>query len=288
MKTGLISNRLWVNPWNDRETIEEKLFFVLRLGVALCFIGHGAWGLIGKAGWLPFFDLFSIPENISWSLMPLIGIMDIAVGILALVRPTKGLLLWAAFWTLFTAALRPCAGMGMSEFFERAGNFGIPLAFLWITNSLSIQGNWARELKASSLDLHNKSVSFDWLLKLSIASLLMGHGGLALFQNHPVLTKHFAFFGFPSEGNEIFIFGIFEMALGLSVLIWSHSRALLFFVLIFKLATEAVHPIAGNPLDIFETIERGGDYVLPILLLIGITNEKHSSGQTISTGVQVV
>ena len=37
------------------ETLHRQLHWVLRISVALCFIGHGTWGIITKAGWLPFF-----------------------------------------------------------------------------------------------------------------------------------------------------------------------------------------------------------------------------------------
>jgi hypothetical protein len=34
---------------------ESTLFLVLRIAAAICFIGHGAFGIITKAGWLPYF-----------------------------------------------------------------------------------------------------------------------------------------------------------------------------------------------------------------------------------------
>lgn len=257
-------------------SLEEKLFFLLRLGVAVCFIGHGAWGIIGKEGWLPFFQVFFLSENMSWTFMPLIGVMDILIGLMAFFIPTKGLLVWATVWTLFTAALRPSAGLGMSEFFERAGNFGVPFAFLWITNSFYSNQKWWTKLNASSIHLSKNLPSFELILKICLASLLMGHGGLALFQDHPVLTKHFHYFGLPSGGIEMKLFGVFEMILGISVLFFSHIKAFLFFIFIYKLGTELVHPLAGNTVDIFETIERAGDYILPLLLIVRYSSHTSS------------
>ena len=47
--------------------------------------------------------------------MPLVGVLDLAVAALLLVRPLLPLLLWCVAWTVFTAALRPLSGMGMGE-----------------------------------------------------------------------------------------------------------------------------------------------------------------------------
>jgi len=38
------------------------LHWILRVAVAGCFIGHGAFGLITKAAWVPYFAIFGIPE----------------------------------------------------------------------------------------------------------------------------------------------------------------------------------------------------------------------------------
>jgi len=64
------------------------------------------------------------------------------------------------------------------------------------------------------------------------------------------------------------MFGGFEMALGLLVYLRPKTAGLMWFVLFYKLITEFIHPIAGQPRDIFETIERMGDYILPILLVV--------------------
>ena len=35
--------------------IERKLHWLLRVGVVGCFIGHGAYGLLTKEAWVPYF-----------------------------------------------------------------------------------------------------------------------------------------------------------------------------------------------------------------------------------------
>jgi hypothetical protein len=57
--------------------------------------------------------------------------------------------------------------------------------------------------------------------------------------------------------------GWFECALGLLVLAWP-GRGVLVFVFAWKLGTEALRPLAGEP--IWEFIERGGSYGAPLAL----------------------
>ena len=104
--------------------------WILRVAVAACFIGHGAFGIITKAAWLPYFAIFGIPEAWAWRLMPVVGAVDISVGVLTLIQPVRAVILYMAFWGFQTACLRPLAGQGMWELLERAGNYGVPLAFL--------------------------------------------------------------------------------------------------------------------------------------------------------------
>lgn len=265
---SLLKSKSWINPFSSSYSLEEKLFFLLRFGVLGCFVGHGAWGIIGKDGWLTFFNVFYFPESLSKTFMPLIGVMDITIGIWSFYRPNRAVLLWAATWTIFTAALRPSAGLGMSEFFERGGNYGVPLAFLWVTGGFIVRNGWWKTLTIADMNLKSRGVQFEHITRLCLALLLIGHGGLALFNDHPVLIKHFTYFGIPTHGIEMRVFGGFEMALGLLVYLRPKTSGLIWFVLFYKLVTEFIHPIAGNPRDIFETIERMGDYILPILLVV--------------------
>ena len=115
---------------------------ILRGGAALCFIGHGAFGFITKAAWLPYFAIFGIPEAWAWRLMPVVGAVDISVGVLTLVQPVRAVILYMAFWGFQTACLRPIAGQGMWELLERAGNYGVPLAFLCLLGAGRSLADW--------------------------------------------------------------------------------------------------------------------------------------------------
>jgi hypothetical protein len=74
--------------------------------VRRCFVGHGAFGSITKKAWVPYFGVWGIPELWAWRLMPVVGVVDIAIGVLVLFAPVRAVF----FWGLQTAALRPLAG----------------------------------------------------------------------------------------------------------------------------------------------------------------------------------
>ena len=119
----------------DTRQLQGKLELLLRVAVAAEFIGHGAFGVIGKEGWLPYFDVLGIGESAAWHLMPMQGCIDITLGIVLLVSPMRGPLAFMAAWGLFTAALRPLAGEGIWKLVERSYNYGIPLLLLLLYRS---------------------------------------------------------------------------------------------------------------------------------------------------------
>jgi len=94
----------------DRKTLQTQLHWTLRVTVALCFIGHGTWGLITKSGWLPFFASQGIEPELAWTLQPLIGAFDIVMALLLLRKSNRAILIWMFLWALWTAMLRPLAG----------------------------------------------------------------------------------------------------------------------------------------------------------------------------------
>src|SRR5262245_33658936 len=56
--------------------------------------------------------------------------MDVGLGMMTAVVPVRVVLLHLTIWGLWTGALRPLSGEAVWECFERAGNYGVPLAFL--------------------------------------------------------------------------------------------------------------------------------------------------------------
>ena len=109
---------------------DKKIYYTLRFAAAMCFIGHGSFGMIGKQIWYNYFAVFGISHSTGHILMPLMGALDVLMGISLLIYPTKIVLWWLVIWGIVTAMLRPLSGEPFGEFIERAGNFGAPLALL--------------------------------------------------------------------------------------------------------------------------------------------------------------
>jgi hypothetical protein len=149
------------------------LHWNLRLAVAACFIGHGAFVIITKLAWLPYFAVFGIPESWAWRLTPVVGAVDVAVGTLTLFQPVRAVILYMTFWGLQTACLRPLAGQGLRELLERAGNYGGP------SPSSSCSGraaDWFSRRPAPLLT-EERARATGWILRVTTALLLIGHGG---------------------------------------------------------------------------------------------------------------
>ncbi len=269
--------RTFVNPFASSISLEERLFFLLRFAILGCFIGHGIWGLLGKTAWLSFFEVFFFPAPISQSLMPLVGVMDIFVGVSIFFFPTRAILIWAAFWTVFTALLRPSAGMGMSEFFERAGNYGPPIAFLFMIGWSQFREKAFQRIQWRDLNWNDGFNSLEKILRWSLVALLIGHGGLSFFNENALITKHLEFLGFAVDSTALKVFGAFEMLLGVVVFFVPRLPGLMIFILSYKLFTEMLHPIVGQHRDMLETIERMGDYIIPIMLLVMYSTSRKSS-----------
>jgi hypothetical protein len=241
------------------------LHWILRVAVAACFIGHGAFGVITKAAWLPYFALVGIPEPWAWRVMPLVGAIDITVGALTLVRPRRAIVLYMAFWGFQTACLRPLAGQGVWELLERAGNYGVPVAFLILVGRGRTLADWFSPRPGPALT-PRRATAIASVLRVTTALLLIGHGGFD-FAMGKDWTAYAAGIGIsPSavSSHPLRPFaGLLEATLGLLVLAWP-TRGLLLVVCGWKLASESLRPLAGEP--IWEFIERGGSYGAPLAL----------------------
>ncbi len=111
----------------------KKMEWVLRIGTAGAFFGHGMFALQGKEGWFKYFEAVGIsnPETILILLL-LVGILDVALAVLVLVKPIKVALLWMAFWGLVTALIRwPIGPDPIWDFVERWANWAAPLALYY-------------------------------------------------------------------------------------------------------------------------------------------------------------
>jgi len=241
--------------------------WALRVGASGCYVGHGAFGVITKAAWLPYFGFVGIPEAVAWRLMPLIGAGDIAVGILTLLRPMPVVLLYMTVWSVWTALLRPFTGEGWWEFLERAGNYGVPLALLYWSQPGPRFRDWFSIIPVSTArPAHPERLA--WILRITTATLLIGHGGFGAFCMKAAWVDYFGATGVTPQmiqaASLIARLGWFEIALGLLVLAWP-ATGVLIFVFVWKVGTELLRLLVGEPF--WEVIERGGSFAAPLALL---------------------
>lgn len=249
----------------------DKLEWILRWSVGLCYIGHGFWGAVSKPEWVGLITPMGFSEHAAWLLLPFIGWADILLGVLLIMKP-RSLLLWKAFlWAAFTPFLRPLAGLSWFEVPERAGNFGIPLAFIVLATGMGAMPHvWkgfelSREPERKLSDATIRKVRL--ILQISIGILFLGHGGLVAVAQKDLFVKHFAWLGLHATPDFLVAFGSFEMIVG-AWIAFRPSIPLLWFALFWKIATEILHPLAGRPVDFFETVERWGDYGGCVALLL--------------------
>jgi hypothetical protein len=232
------------------------------------FVGHGAFGILTKQGWVPYFGVYGIPEVWAWKLIPLVGSVDILLGTLALVAPIRAALLYMAFWGLFTASLRPSAGEGWWEFFERAYNFGVPFLMLWVHGFGTTRASWFRVITQVPRFTVIWAERYQLALRGIMASMLIGHGGFGLVMGKQNLLRFyevagFGVFGVPLPTVSAMIGGL-EIVLGV-LCVAVTSPAFFLFVFVWKLGTELLYVPAQAYGAWWEVIERGGSYAAPLL-----------------------
>ncbi len=280
----------------DRTTLQTQLHWTLRVTVALCFIGHGTWGLITKSGWLPFFASQGIEPELAWTLQPLIGAFDVIMALLLLRKSNRAILIWMFLWALWTAMLRPLAGnldkpvevtegqwvveireearpdkTQTWEFWERAGNWGPPFMLLVMGGAFALSrkdllgGYEEPEITDSTID------TIFFLCKLCLALLLIGHAGFGFAVQKQMLIDHWQSIGVKADATFISQIGYAELGLGILIFL-APVRPLVFLALGWKLFTEFLYVPADTVtgmgiVNIFEWIERWGDYGIPLVML---------------------
>jgi len=125
---------------------KNLITWILRIAVAGEFIGHGFFALQGRKAWVEWFSIFGISDvGTATMLLFLIGLMDIALAILILIKPIRIVLLWMVFWGFWTALMRPISGESIFEFVERWANWGAPLALLLLIGWPKNLREWFKE-----------------------------------------------------------------------------------------------------------------------------------------------
>ena len=108
--------------------------WILRIGIFGTFLGHGVFAVMVKEGWIKYFLAVGISDPTARMLLPLIGMMDILVALTVLLKPMRGVLVWATVWAGITALIRPISGEPIWDFVERSANWAAPLALVYLIN----------------------------------------------------------------------------------------------------------------------------------------------------------
>ena len=249
---------------------QQKVHYALRIASALCFIGHGAFGIITKAAWLNYFGVFGIGHTLSYQLMPVVGLLDILFGILILVYPVRAAILWLVIWGFVTALLRPLSGEPVFEFLERFGNFGTPLALLILSGGIgrNIKDLFSPIKIKDSIDVKTWA-NVVIVLRFVVFFVFIGHGFLNLMEKTSLVNQYIGL-GFIHTAETAQIIGAFEIVAALSVLLRS-IRPFLLVLFIWKIGSELFYP----QYELFEWVERSGSY--GAILALWLTLEAFSA-----------
>ena len=237
------------------KTKSHSLHYIFRIACAMCFIGHGAFGIITKAVWCNYFGVFGIGPDVAYQLMPLVGMMDITFGTLLLIYPLRVAAGWLVVWGLFTALLRPLSGESFGEFFERAGNYGAPFILLLVSGAggLTLKG-WFQKLEPREIDDAQQWRTITVGLQIIAFALLAGHGWLNLIGKAGLLKQYDAL-GFSDPLHAAHLVGLAEVG-GAVLLLVKPFRQLVLLLFLWKMASELFYP----SYEIWEWVERGGSY----------------------------
>ncbi len=117
----------------------KNLKYLLRMAIFLTFLGHGISAIKGNDLWLAYLEVVGFSLEKSKELIPIIGIFDVIIAFIILLKPYKYVVLWAVIWAFSTALIRPISGEPIWEFIERGSNWITPLILyiLIIKNSNS-------------------------------------------------------------------------------------------------------------------------------------------------------
>src|ERR1700759_4872768 len=200
-------------------TNNQKIHYTLRVAAAMCFIGHGAFGIITKAIWCNYFALFGIDKVHAYQIMPVLGMVDILMGLILLFKPVRAIAVWLVIWGIITASFRALSGESFAECIERAGNYGTPLALLALAGGIQWNFKWLFSAVNPQEPVSEKSLArVKLILRFIVFLLLMGHGWLNLIQKQGLINQYTTL-GFSNPVNVSILAGIFEIMAAIAVLV---------------------------------------------------------------------
>ncbi|PIT89328.1 MAG: hypothetical protein COU27_00920 [Candidatus Levybacteria bacterium CG10_big_fil_rev_8_21_14_0_10_36_7] len=133
-------------------TNNKKIEWILRIGVAGEFLGHGVLAVGGKEDWITWIERLSgLDTATATTFIMVVGAVDILLALLVLVKPIKPVLLWMTFWGFWTALVRPLVHWPIFDtpenlvsiwgFVERFANWAAPLALFFLLKNRGESNN---------------------------------------------------------------------------------------------------------------------------------------------------
>lgn len=246
----------------------KDIYYTLRFASAMCFIGHGLFGIIGKKIWLNYFAVFGIGPIAGTHLMPVVGTMDILAGLSLVFYPIRAVAGWLVIWGILTALCRPLSGEPFAEFIERAGNYGAPLALLILCQlDINQPSKWFSKIQLPANSMEITIPEFLLCVRITGFLLLAGHGWLNLIEKQS-LTSQYASFGFFRPDKVALLVGLSEILFAFIIFI-KPQRSLVLTFFIWKMISELFYP----HWRLFEWIERGGSYGVLLALYLAMSKD---------------
>lgn len=246
----------------------QRMHYILRIAAAMCYIGHGAFGIITKPIWCNYFAVFGIGHDTAYQLMPVVGVVDILMGISLLFYPIRAVAGWLVIWGIVTGSLRPLSGEPFAELMERAGNYGAPLVLLMLdgrpANGKRGLAGWLSKIGELPRPDARAFSRIVLCLRIVVFLLLAGHGWLNLIEKKGLLQQY-TNLGFSNPVKTAFYVGLFEILAALAILV-RPARPLLLALFIWKMGTELFYP----KWELFEWVERGGSYGALLALWVAL------------------
>ena len=131
------------------------------------------------------------------------------------------------------------------------------------------------EIKESTID------TIFFLCKTCLALLLIGHAGFGFAVEKQMLVNHWQSIGVEADIALITKIGYGELALGVLIFL-APIKPLIFIALVWKLFTEFLYVPADTVtgmgvVNIFEWIERWGDYGIPLVMIYILSYRKSTA-----------
>ena len=247
-------------PASITATGAEAAYWALRVGAAMCLIGHGAFGFITKAAWLPYFGVIGIPESWAWKLMPLIGAVDVTAGMAILFAPRALPLVYLSVWAIVDGAPSPAFRRKHARGGRARGELRRAVRPVGVDGHAALCRASCRPARGTDEEWTGLTAAMS-ILKWTTVLLLVGHGLLGVVNHKAVLMGHYATIGLPADAVDLI--GWFEILLAAAIVV-RPAVGLLLFVAAWKIATESLFVVSGAP--VWEFVERGGSYAAPLAL----------------------